>query len=440
MSKTITDSQIIGQLGESIVRQRALKMGFVFQHHGPLEAGIDGILEIRDPVSGSMTGQLVAVQVKTTSQDFAGEAEDGFDYTMRKEDIAYWRDTSIPVIVVLVQSEKETAYWKHVGDGHGPGHRRLRFDKAKDVFDERARENIAKLCVDKGGFGVYFPALNAGEQAHLNLLKVKFPETAYVAFSPHAFGHHALFALLKHEDRPPDDWVVRSRQFMSFRDPRVWPLSEIVDEGTVEPIASQELAFPEDEVQEFVFIELLRRTLASQVEGLLSFDKVHRAFYFPARPPEIEHTYYYKSLKNRAAAKVVVAYRRDGKLNYVRHHAFEPRFWRVEDEWFMSLTPTYHFTWDGVRPDKFASSRLAGKKQRELNSALNGQLAMWRHLLVDDQQKSANGLFAQAGGGVRPPVTFEVLPPLPLARSVPEPMWQTDDTRELDAGLFKENP
>ena len=56
MSKTITDSQIIGQLGESIVRQRALKMGFVFQHHGSLEAGIDGILEIRDPVSGSMTG------------------------------------------------------------------------------------------------------------------------------------------------------------------------------------------------------------------------------------------------------------------------------------------------------------------------------------------------------------------------------------------------
>lgn len=440
MSKTITDSQIIGQLGESIVRQRALKMGFVFQHHGPLEAGIDGILEIRDPVNGSMTGQLVAVQVKTTSQDFAGETRDGFDYTMRKEDVAYWRDTSIPVIIVLVHSEKETAYWKHVSDGHGPGHRRLRFDKARDVFDERARESIANLCVDKGGFGVYFPALNAGEQAHLNLLKVKFPKTAYVAFSPHAFGHHALFALLKHEDRPPDDWVVRSRQFMSFRDPRVWPLSEIVDEGTVEPIASEELVLPDDEAQEFVFIELLRRTLASQVEGLLSFDKVHRTFYFPARPPKIEHSYYYKSLKNRAAAKVVVAYRRrNGKLNYVRHHAFEPRFWRVEDEWFMSLMPTYHFTWDGVRPDKFASSRLAGKKQRELNSALNGQLAMWRYLLVDEQQGNTTGLFSQEPGGSSP-ITFEALQPLSLERSVPESVWRTEDAGELDAGLFREKP
>ncbi len=32
------------------------------------------------------------------------------------------------------------------------------------------------------------------------------------------------------------------------------------------------------------------------------------------------------------------------------------------------VAPTFVFTWDGFRPDRFASGRLAGKKQREFNS------------------------------------------------------------------------
>jgi hypothetical protein len=63
-------------------------------------------------------------------------------------------------------------------------------------------------------------------------------------------------------------------------------------------------------------------------------------------------------------------------------------FWRIDDQWFLSVTPTFVFTWDGFRPDKFASGRLAGKKHREHNSALVGQFAMWKFLLTGAGVKS----------------------------------------------------
>jgi hypothetical protein len=65
MAKTVTNQQLVGSQGEAFVKERANAMGLMFTPYGPLEAGIDGLLEIRDPVNGAATGQLVAVQVKT---------------------------------------------------------------------------------------------------------------------------------------------------------------------------------------------------------------------------------------------------------------------------------------------------------------------------------------------------------------------------------------
>ena len=244
-----------------------------------------------------------------------------------------------------------------------------------------------------------------------------------------------MSALLESEERPPDDWVVRGGQFMSFGDPGSGPLADIVDPGTVEPIESDELAFPDEPADEYAFIDLLRRTVATQLEGTLSFDRQRRAFYFPALPPKIERSYYYESLKRRTAAKVVKTYRRGDVLKYVRHHAFEPRFWRIDNKWFMSVTPTFHFTWDGFRPDKFASSRLSGKKQREFNSALSGQLAMWRYVLVDHPDDDAPDLLLPEGIP-EPLITFEALKPLEMEHAVPETIWREAEPQMVDQDLF----
>ena len=427
MTKTVTNSQIIGSRGESIVAERANAMGFIFTATGRLEAGIDGMLEIRDPRSGKATAQIVAVQVKTKVRGaYTAETESSFEYLMDESDLAYWRGSNLPVILVLVHLERRIAFWKSVEEGTGSGARRLKIDKSTDVFDDTACEALAALCVSKGGWGVSFPPLRTGENGHLNLLEVLLPKKIFVGASPFKSGGPALRELLEHDDRPPDDWVIRGGQFMSFRDPRDGPLAHIVDIGSVEPFDSDEIAFPDDESDEHTIIDLLRRTLTAQLDGILAYSRPQRAFYFAARSETIERAYSYRSLKNTTSAFVVKKYERDGKVVYVRHHAFEPRFWRIGNQWYLSVTPTFLFTWDGFRPDRFGASRLAGKKKLEHQAALTGQFVMWRHLLIDDADGKTSQLFDLEPDSQRL-LDFQSLDPLEMPRSVPEETWKPSD-------------
>ncbi len=59
--KTIRQNQITGELGAALVKVRAHAMGFLYTPYGPVEAGIDGIIELRDRNSGQVGGRLVAV-------------------------------------------------------------------------------------------------------------------------------------------------------------------------------------------------------------------------------------------------------------------------------------------------------------------------------------------------------------------------------------------
>ena len=146
MAKTITNQQIIGSRGEAFVSERANAMGFMFSRYGPPEAGMDGLLEIRDPVTGAASGRLVAVQVKTRyTGSYTGETEAGFEYLMEETDVSYWKGCNLPVIVVLVHLERNQAYWKSVDTGEGPAGRRLRIDKAKDLLMP-ARAMRSPIC------------------------------------------------------------------------------------------------------------------------------------------------------------------------------------------------------------------------------------------------------------------------------------------------------
>ena len=375
----------------------------------------------------------MAVQVKTKARGaYTAETESGFEYLMDEADLAYWRGSNLPVIVVLVHLERRIAYWKSVQQGIGSGGRRLRIDKSSDVFDESACEAVAALCASKGDWGVSFPPLRTGESAHLNLLEVLLPKTIFVGASPFKSGGPALRELLEHDDRPPDDWVIRGGQFMSFRDPRDGSLAQIVDTGSVEPFDSDEIAFPDDESDEHTIIDLLRRTLTAQLDGILAYSRPQRAFFFAAHPEMTKRAYVYRSLKHRTSAAVVKQYKKDGKVVYVRHHAFEPRFWRIGSQWYLSITPTFVFTWDGYRPDRFGASRLAGKKKLEHQAALTGQFVMWRHLLIHGADGETGQLFDLEPDSERL-LDFQSLEPLVLPRSVPEETWKPSDPSAPEA-------
>lgn len=437
LAKTYSDNQVTGRQGEALVKARIHAMGFAFNPSDSMEAGIDGTIEVRDPVTMAATGKCIAVQVKTTQDGvYTRETSTSLEYLCEPEDVAYWRGWSLPVIVVLVRLDDESFYWKSVRDAGPPDGRRLTIDKHADVFDRSAADALAALAVDTDRFGVWMPPLRGGEPVHLNLIRIELPTTVFTAASPFSSGRDARAELLRHDPGPPDEWVLRNNTLVTFRDPRACALRHIVDADTVEEEPIETVAFPDDEVDEHRFIELLGRAMRTQLDGSLWYDKDQGAYYFPPAPEGVAVTYSYRSLKQGTSADVVSVYKDkkdETRIHFVRHHAFIPRFWRMGDSWYLSVTPTYVFTRDGTKPDRFGVDRLAKKKQLEKNSAIIGQFVMWRHFLCAPDAKPRDDLFKAAGPGSGA-IRFVPVEALRSPRAVPERQWRTRDPDSKSSG------
>lgn len=134
--KKITDNQILGERGEALVKAAFLEIGFLYEPRGRLEAGVDGLVELRDPSTGQVRGLILAVQVKTMLEGrYSYETDDGFEYLLDANDLDYWRQSNIPVVIVLCRLSDKTLYWKPVEHGLAGEPRRLRISKSDDVLE-----------------------------------------------------------------------------------------------------------------------------------------------------------------------------------------------------------------------------------------------------------------------------------------------------------------
>jgi hypothetical protein len=425
--KKLSQNQLTGQRGELLVADRTLAMGFAFDGRNRLETGIDGFLELRDPQTGQTLAQWIGTQVKTTDGGaYVHEDDSGFEFLLKPDDLAYWRGSNIPVIIVLVRLSDNSIYWKPVDAGIAADPRRLRFDKAQDRFDKSAADRIATLCIARDRLGSYVPPMQSGEAAHLTMVRVVLPSEIFVGSSLFASGRDAARELTSIDPHAPFDWVVRSRRFLSFRDPRGTSLTEIFDEGSVEAVKTELIALVDDVDDEYIFMDLLARTLSMQLDRDLTFDRESRALYFRALGQNRGRRYRYQSLVNETSAEVVKVWRaKAGRVGSVRHHAFVPRFQRIDDEWFLFVTPTFVFTRDGYGPHYNSGALIAGKKKKEKNGAIRGQFVMWRHLLIQSGERPHDLL---TDGSERSPLLrFEGLDAVTMPLAVPEDAWRQDD-------------
>ena len=224
-----------------------------------------------------------------------------------------------------------------------------------------------------------------------------------------------------------------------------------MDIDTVEEVDTADVAISDDHDDSVMMIELLRRTMAEQFGEVLAYDRKARLFFFKAEGRYQARRYFYRSLRETTSATVVQVYnykkgKREGQVNYLRHHAFSPRFERIGDDWFLSISPSFVFTEDGFRPHRFASDLLSGKKRRDRNGSIRGQMVMFRVLLAGAELPSQPKLdLFQPVAETGPRLKFDMLEPVVMESAVPEAAWaETDpnaqrmraDDDELAQGLL----
>jgi hypothetical protein len=73
--KTLSKQGLLGQKGVNLVERIVLDMGSRWSPSGPNEVGVDGYIELFDPLNGEALCKTLAVQSKAVSK-FSGETKD----------------------------------------------------------------------------------------------------------------------------------------------------------------------------------------------------------------------------------------------------------------------------------------------------------------------------------------------------------------------------
>lgn len=240
----------------------------------------------------------------------------------------------------------------------------------------------------------------------------------------------------------PSDFEASGGRLIAFHDLEAddSPFRYLIDEGTVEAFEPSDY-HEIDEDHERVFKSLLRFTLQQKLYKQAVMWQHHEGkFIFLPRDLENKRT---ESWTGQKASSRMVFERKfkTAKKNEVlstRHFAFSADFLRLDDRWFVALTPDWFFSYgDEYRRSFYSDKLLSGLKRMEKNRSVYDQfrfLASWleeidREDLFSDQAVST------------PSISFG--PPLKLSggRALDEKLWEplnvaTDDALQERLGAL----
>ncbi len=109
--KYVSSSQT-ERLGVQIVGLLFEKCGCIFREQSIVDCGIDAQIEIVNDNYAS--GKLIALQIKSGGSWFKEKMKDGYVFRGDREHLDYWLSHSLPVVIVLCDTDKGTAYWQAI--------------------------------------------------------------------------------------------------------------------------------------------------------------------------------------------------------------------------------------------------------------------------------------------------------------------------------------
>lgn len=393
--KKISQASLIGQKGVNLIEKIVLDMGLLWHPSQVFDAGIDGVIEVRDSITGEVTNSIIQVQSKATTKEFQAETEYGFDYTCDERDLDYWLRGNAPVILVVSRPDTDEAYWISIKDYFATSDRtrsrKIHFDKRLNRFNSDCKAELISLALPKDA-GIYFAPPIITETLYSNLLRVsQFPERIYVARTEFRTRRELWEAVEQKGVSIRSEWTIRANNILSFNDFDTLPWNELCDLGTIESFDADSWAYSHDKDRRSVFVELLHHCLRAKVRRWgLRYSKKQECYFFEATADLRPRLITYQSITNKTTRTVFRGYPNAHNAKYYRHSAFKARFQLYDNAWYLEIIPTYYFTWDGYKADRFYEDRLKGIKRLESNAAVLGQLIMWgeylsREDLIEDQ-------------------------------------------------------
>lgn len=102
----------IDRIGVQTVGEQFERAGYIFREQPISDYGIDAHIEV---VEGeTVTGKLIALQIKTGSSWFKENTSQGFVFRGDNEHLEYWIEHSLPVLIILHDPQTHLSYWQSI--------------------------------------------------------------------------------------------------------------------------------------------------------------------------------------------------------------------------------------------------------------------------------------------------------------------------------------
>jgi len=301
--KTISNQGLTGQQGVNFIEHVVLDAGSRWTASGPNEIGIDGYIEIFDPISREPLGLTLAVQSKVVSA-IGNNSGLSFDYWCDADDLEYWLNGNIPLILIVSSPATREGYWISTRDYFTNWKRgdqtRVTFIKSLHRFSKETFHLLAQVAVPQSG--LYLAPTRCKEVLHTNLLTLEtFPSSVYVAGTDHRTPSDIRAALRETKREIDGVWVLWEKKIVSFHDLAAEPWSSLCDTGTREEFAATEWSTSNDPARKRIFVQLLNQTLRDQTSAKLRYWPQEDCYAIAGRPRKLS----YQSLKRRSKITVV---------------------------------------------------------------------------------------------------------------------------------------
>lgn len=443
--KQLSSQSIIGQQGINLVERIVLGMKYAWRPTPGFDVGIDGEIEICDPVTGAATNSIIKVQVKSTSQPFQSETFDTLEFTCDPRDLDYWLRGNAPVILVVCRPSTEEAYWvsikEYFRDSAIVKTKKVVFKKRLNRFSVDTAESLRTLAIPSDS-GIYFSPLKQSEHLFTNLLAVNgLSANIYCAETSYRSARDVWAEINKVGAKVGSEWIIKNKMLISFNPLDEFPFDKICEPGTCECFDVDEWSDTNDDDRTRDFVHLLNMALRERTKLVgLRYHKDHEIYYFPANRRLKTVRIEYQSLKRKASREVFKQYQSKSdptRNTYCRHSAFRGYFLWLNGGWFLEITPTYHFTRNGYEDYPYRNELLKGIKRLERNPAVVGQLLMWADIL----NRPIKSLFSQE----YPFLGFGDLQKVQVDAGIPDAIWfeaeddfekHTMDQKDNQLGLF----
>lgn len=394
LQKTYSESDQIGEEGQRLVALTVARLGHIW-HDRRVDHGVDGEIELVDPVRRSASNVHVLVQSKATARPLPAETDDSFHFLLDAADVAYWRGGSNRVIVVCSRPRTDDIWWAPVDRAEPPASGRktwrLDFDKHRDRLDADSVGRLLSWATDNLSGQEFSGRQHRTETLETNLVQVEElpPEIFFgQTWKPNA---RQLGPALRDRGYFRSDWIVRGGVIYSFARPERGGLGDFLD--GFEAIDTIEWAHSKDSDTLSMFADLLRQALLEQEHHRLRYHSGKRLFVFRS-PRDGSDALRVRVTAHKPGRTVFQRYYKGDERTEpkdCRHYAAAVRFVHTDAGWAAEINPTYHFTFDGHRDLPWGEDRVKGMKRIEKNPAVRGLMQFWAEYLARPSELNEHG-------------------------------------------------